>query len=104
MASVRPAGDDGVTGGMGWGDRLERLFRPRSVAVVGASTNASFVSSILFSLIAYGFQGRIAAVNPRYDRVMLSKLARSMSRCRRSSPSREIAYLRPRDAISDRRR
>jgi acetyltransferase len=70
MASARPAGDGGVTGEMGWGDRLDRLFRPRSVAVVGASTNASFVSSILFSLIAYGFQGRIAAVNPRYDRVL----------------------------------
>jgi acetyltransferase len=46
------------------------MFRPRSVAVVGASTNASFVSSILFSLITYGYRGQIAAVNPRYDRVL----------------------------------
>ena len=50
--------------------RLDRLFRPKSVAVVGASTNASFVSSILFSLITYGYAGRISAVNPRYDTVL----------------------------------
>src|SRR3712207_1183235 len=48
----------------------DRLFRPKSVAVVGASPNPSFVSSILFSLFTYGYPGRIAAVNPRYERVL----------------------------------
>ena len=53
-----------------WHDRFERLLRPRSVAVVGASPNASFATQILTSLFRYGFPGQIAAVNPKYDRVL----------------------------------
>src|SRR4051794_27351411 len=49
---------------------LDRMFRPRSVAVVGASPNASFVSNILGSLYRYGYPGEVAAVNPRYERVL----------------------------------
>jgi acyl-CoA synthetase (NDP forming) len=44
---------------------LDRLFRRKSIAVVGASPNARFVSSILGGLFSYGYPGRIAAVNPR---------------------------------------
>ncbi len=46
------------------------MFRPRSVAVVGASTNPSFVSGILKNLPRYGYAGSVYAVNPRYDRVL----------------------------------
>src|SRR5436309_9868223 len=53
-----------------WHERLGRVFSARSVAVVGASPNASFVSGILSSLFRYGYAGTIAAVNPRYDRVL----------------------------------
>ena len=47
-------------------------MRPRSVVVVGASPNPSFVSSILKNLLKSGFGGRVAAVNPRYDSVQES--------------------------------
>ncbi len=63
------SGDADAHGADFWGDRLDALFRPRSVAVVGASTNASFVTSILGSLFTYGYPGTIVAVNPRYNRV-----------------------------------
>jgi len=56
--------------GPGWHARFDRLIRPRSVAVIGASPNASFVTQILTSLFRYGFPGRISAVNPKYDRVL----------------------------------
>src|SRR5262245_15529300 len=50
--------------------RLDRLLRPRSVAVVGASPNPSFVSLILKNLLRYGYQGSVVAVNPRHARVL----------------------------------
>jgi acetyltransferase len=50
--------------------RLDPLLRPRSVAVVGASPNPSFVSGIFKNLLRYGYPGRVVAVNPRYDRVL----------------------------------
>lgn len=45
------------------------LFSPRSVAVVGASRNPSFVSDILRNLASRGFAGGLAAVNARYSEV-----------------------------------
>jgi acetate---CoA ligase (ADP-forming) len=50
--------------------RLDPLLRPRSVVVVGASPNPSFVSSILKNLLQSGFGGRVAAVNPRYESIL----------------------------------
>jgi acetyltransferase len=48
---------------------LERLFHPRSIAVVGASTDASKAGSqALLSL--KGFPGRLLAVNPKADEIM----------------------------------
>ena len=49
--------------------RLDPLLRPRSVVVVGASPNPSFVSAIYRNLLRNGFSGRVAAVNPRYDAI-----------------------------------
>ena len=49
--------------------RLDKLLDPRSVAVVGASPNPSFVSGILKNLLRYGFQGQVAAVNPKYEQI-----------------------------------
>ena len=46
------------------------MFRPRSVAVVGASQNPSFVSGILKNLLRYGYEGSVAAVNPKYDKIL----------------------------------
>src|SRR5579871_4538466 len=49
--------------------RLDPLLRPRSVVVVGASTNPSFVSAILRNIAKAGFAGQLAAVNPRYETI-----------------------------------
>ncbi|MCC6179541.1 MAG: acetate--CoA ligase family protein [Chloroflexi bacterium] len=49
---------------------LTPLLRPRSVAVIGASPNASFVTQIFSSLLRYGYPGTLVAVNPKYQRVM----------------------------------
>jgi len=56
----------------GIADRLQRmhaLLRPRSVAVVGASPNPSFVSAALRNLGRFGYTGQVVAVNPKYDRI-----------------------------------
>jgi acetyltransferase len=49
--------------------RLDKLLNPSSVAVVGASTNPSFVTGILKNLLRYGFRGSVVAVNPKYDEI-----------------------------------
>ncbi|HEY6100480.1 MAG TPA: bifunctional acetate--CoA ligase family protein/GNAT family N-acetyltransferase [Anaeromyxobacter sp.] len=49
---------------------LERLFRPRSVAVVGANNRPQRVGSVIMrNLLAGGFDGPIMPVNPRYEAV-----------------------------------
>ena len=54
----------GIDGGLG------RLFRPRSVALVGASKDASkLASKPLEYLDRYGFPGAVYPVNPKYDRL-----------------------------------
>ena len=45
---------------------LDALFRPRSVAVVGASRDRTSISAdILHNLLRYEFQGLVFPVNPR---------------------------------------
>lgn len=48
---------------------LQPLFEPRGVAVVGATSKPSLAKSILNNIILSGFDGNIAAVNPKYDKV-----------------------------------
>ena len=40
------------------------------MAVVGALPNPSFVSDIFKNLLRYGFEGPVAAINPKYDRIL----------------------------------
>jgi acetyltransferase len=50
--------------------RLETLFAPRSVAVVGASPrHTSTGRAVLANLLQAGFPGPIYLVNPRYDEI-----------------------------------
>src|SRR5512145_155406 len=45
---------------------LEALFRPRAVAVIGASRERGTIGAeILHNLIAQGFQGPVYPVNPK---------------------------------------
>ena len=50
--------------------RLDAMFRPRSVAVVGASQNPSFVSGIFKNLLRHSYQGSVSGVNPRYESIL----------------------------------
>ncbi len=45
--------------------RLERIFSPGSIAVIGASRNRRKVSwEVLHNLVTYGYQGRVYPINP----------------------------------------
>jgi acyl-CoA synthetase (NDP forming) len=49
---------------------LDRLFNPKSVAVVGVSPNASsFGSSAVSNLIRNNYPGRVYRINPKYDKI-----------------------------------
>ena len=46
---------------------FERLFEPRTIAVVGVSDDpVRPASQTLHTLLRYGFTGRVYPVNPRY--------------------------------------
>jgi len=52
------------------GDSLDAIFRPRSIAVIGASRNKEKLGwAVLHNLIANDFQGTIYPVNPKADSV-----------------------------------
>ena len=47
---------------------LEHLFRPQSVAVIGASSHEHSIGAIvLHNLVEGEFKGQIFAVNPKYS-------------------------------------
>ncbi|MCD6386891.1 MAG: CoA-binding protein, partial [Methanophagales archaeon] len=48
---------------------LERLFNPRSVAVVGATPKEGKVGNTLLRNLLR-FEGEVFAVNPKYERVL----------------------------------
>lgn len=48
---------------------LTPLFRPRAVAVVGASPRGNRGHQVVRNLRRFGFAGEVVAVNPRYDHV-----------------------------------
>ena len=50
-------------------DRLNALFWPESIAIVGATPKGGFATDILNNLKKWGFSGKIAAVNPRYEEI-----------------------------------
>jgi acetyltransferase len=52
------------------GAYLQRMFRPRSVAVIGANNRPQRVGNVIMrNLLAGGFDGPIMPVNPRYQAV-----------------------------------
>src|SRR6516225_2130155 len=50
--------------------RLEALFRPNSIAVVGASEKPTIGRRLIASLDRFGFSGPIFPVNPNYSTVL----------------------------------
>lgn len=59
---------------------LERLFRPRSIAVVGASNRARSVgATVMRNLLQGGFAGPVLPVNPKYDTVAEVPAFRSLA-------------------------
>ncbi len=51
-------------------NRLDRLFSPRSVAIVGASANLESISGRPLKLLKrYGFGGTVYPVNPKYESI-----------------------------------
>ncbi len=58
---------------------LEKLFNPKSVAVVGASTKElSIGNRIIKNLIDFGYKGSIYPINPKADQVCEIKAYQSM--------------------------
>jgi len=51
-------------------ERIERLFYPKGIAIVGASERARYAVSLIQNLLRFGFsREKIFPVNPRYEKV-----------------------------------
>ena len=50
--------------------RLDALFRPKSIAVVGASEKPTIGRRLIVSLDRIGFAGRVFPINPNYPTVL----------------------------------
>ena len=49
---------------------LDKIFKPQSIAVIGASEKEGSIGSALVeNLVQGGFQGKVYPVNPRYDSI-----------------------------------
>ncbi|MEL0020333.1 MAG: CoA-binding protein, partial [Rickettsiales bacterium] len=59
---------------------LDVLFRPRSVAVMGASSDEKKIGGRpIFYLKHYGFEGEIYPINPNYDEIQGVKAYKSLN-------------------------
>ena len=60
--------------------QMKYLFYPRSVAVIGASANATkFTGRTLRYLLKHGYKGRVYPVNPNYKELMGIRCYESVS-------------------------
>lgn len=49
---------------------LDRIFKAKSIAIYGASTNPEKIGSIIFyNLISSEYEGRIYPINPKYEKI-----------------------------------
>ena len=61
---------------------LDSLFRPRSVAVIGASTkDLSIGNRVIKNLVDFGFTGTVYPINPSADEVRGIKAYKSILDC-----------------------
>jgi acetyl-CoA synthetase (ADP-forming) len=52
-------------------EKIEKLFKPRTIAVIGASRNIAKVGgTLLKNILANGFEGKVYAVNPEAKEIM----------------------------------
>jgi len=58
---------------------LDALFKPRAIAVIGASNNPYAIGNIVLrNLLAYGFQGPVFPINPKGGHIQCLKAYRSI--------------------------
>jgi acetyltransferase len=48
---------------------LDPLFRPKSIAIIGASESGLYPAGVLRNLLRYGYRGKIFPINPRRETV-----------------------------------
>jgi len=59
---------------------LEHLFKPESVAVIGASNHKNRVSSVVIrNLLQGGFAGTIMPINPKHTAAQNLRMLRTMT-------------------------
>jgi acetyltransferase len=51
-------------------ENLDKIFQPKSIAVVGASERKGIVGAVLMrNLLEYGFSGEIHPINPNHKKI-----------------------------------
>src|SRR3989442_3358163 len=87
---------------------LDRLLRPRSIAIVGASERPSVGRTLVEALDGIGFRGEIYPINPQYESLLRRRCYPSVADLPRAvdvlafcvNHARVLEHMRP---VSDRR-
>ena len=83
-------------------DRLQPLFRPEGIAIIGASQKWGPGQQVIRNLEQLGYQGEIFPINPKYDTVVGLKCYPSLTALSADGKRCDIvAILLGRDAIPD---
>src|SRR5918993_3788856 len=76
--------------------QIDRLLRPKSVAVVGASDRTGALgATLLNNLVQYGFAGDIYPVNPKRDELLGLKVCHSVDELPEGIDCAVLAIPRP---------
>ncbi|MFZ2192975.1 MAG: CoA-binding protein, partial [Candidatus Moraniibacteriota bacterium] len=53
---------------------LEKLFKPKSIAIIGASEEVGKIGTVMArNILELGFEGEVYLVNPKYDEIFGKK-------------------------------
>ena len=73
---------------------LEKLFNPKSIAIVGASSEEGKIGNVVAkNILELGYEGEVFLVNPKYDEIFNKKCYKSLAESASSADKIDLAIM-----------